>query len=490
MPHPRTLIALALTGGLALTTMTTADEPVAPPKKDKATLVKEYQDYKQVVAKTAAMVSDAKARALAGKHGLNVLNVTWEDTGRFKGSSVGPNISDVTIQVQQMDPRTEKFSLTCMPVIRFPNFSDRSADLPMHRFYLRVGNQTKDGKPKLVSLTEYLDNIRAYLSKGDSWKGERRSLLAPRDSHVLVSAQACFLPVPKGGKATFNPVIFNYQSYEGDPAVLTILATREGTSATIIDNKRDGFQAGRTWGQRLFHNHHGQRASLTGQRLSDVAKGSDGKTAGSIDEGPSVKANALSGANMVLLIQVPLKQKNPRAHGMLGAAQGGGPPMENMRRMRDEKSDVEKAVIGHGKVEGKYTEIAELDIERDTRFPVRVTVQFYKATSNGVVNAADVAQIKKEIEAVYANADHVGSLVDSGDSGRPTEYEGPKFQPPGWWASFWATHQKNTGQTREQTIAMLQELFGPNWVRFAREGQKPLGAAIAHAKAKQDGAKK
>ena len=61
-----------------------------------------------------------------------------------------------------------------------------------------------------------------------------------------------FLPIPKSGVATFNPVLFNYQSYPGDPAVLTILATREGTSTTIIDNQRDGFGAGRTWGQRLF----------------------------------------------------------------------------------------------------------------------------------------------------------------------------------------------------------------------------------------------
>ena len=49
----------------------------------------------------------------------------------------------------------------------------------------------------------------------------RTSLLAPRDTHALVSAQAAFLPVPRGGDAEFNPVLFNYQSVPGDPAVLT-----------------------------------------------------------------------------------------------------------------------------------------------------------------------------------------------------------------------------------------------------------------------------
>src|SRR6185503_13655691 len=90
-----------------------------------------------------------------------------------------------------------------------------------------------------------------------------------RDSSVLVSAQAAFLPVPQQGQAEFNPVLFNYQSYQGDPAVLVIVATREGTSATIIDNTRDSFQSGFSWGQQLFFNQNGQRAGFTGERLSD-----------------------------------------------------------------------------------------------------------------------------------------------------------------------------------------------------------------------------
>lgn len=65
------------------------------------------------------------------------------------------------------------------------------------------------------------------------------NLLAERDTHVLVSAQAAFLPVPQQGIAEFNPVIFNYQSYAANPAVLAIVVTAEGTSATIIDNERD-----------------------------------------------------------------------------------------------------------------------------------------------------------------------------------------------------------------------------------------------------------
>jgi hypothetical protein len=137
---------------------------------------------------------------------------------------------------------------------------------------------------------------------------------------------------------------------------------------------------------------------------------------------------------MVLLIQVPLKQKHP-----LDTA-GGGVMLESegvAAPAAMEKSDVEAAVIGHGPVEGLFTEIDGIEIERDERFPIRVTVQFYKATSKGVVSAADMEEITAQIERVYADGDYVGSLVVDGPSERPTEYDGPKDEPAGWWDGFW-----------------------------------------------------
>lgn len=419
-----------------------------PPDRD-------WRAYRDVVAKTVAMTGDRNARKLAADWGLKVLNVTWEDTGRYKNSAVGPNISDMTIQVQLMDPRTEQFSLHCMPVIRYPNFSDKTGDVSLDDFHLLVGNEKGRGL-KRVTLREFLGDMRSYLSNGRSWKGRGRSLLAERDTHVLVSAQASFLPIPKRGKAEFNPVLFNYQSYEGDPAVLTILATREGTSVTVIDNKRDAFQAGRTWGQRLFFNQRGQRASLTGERLSDFEHRRDIRPS----DGRAPVADSQEGLNVVLLIQVPLKQKKPmRFHGE--------EVLESLSYISKttalRKSDVEAAVIGHGRVEGPFTEIDNLDIERDPRFPIRVTVQFYKATSNGAVDAADMAEIARQIKRVYDDADYVGSLVTAPDIGRPTEHDGPKTQPRGWWHSFWHRNKKNTGQSRGDALRMLRELRGHTW---------------------------
>jgi hypothetical protein len=276
-----------------------------------------------------------------------------------------------------------------------------------------VGNE-KGGERHKVSLTELLGDLRRYLSKPESWKGDRRSLLADRDTHVLVSAQACFLPIPKEGAAEFNPVLFNYQSFAGHPAVLTVLATREGTSVTVIDNERDAFHAGRTWGQRLFFNQHGERASLTGKRKSEyvpIPRPGEPQV-----ERPEVNDPSL---NLVLLVQVPLKQAPQRRRNLSPVKKEMN--MKSARGGREAKSDVEDAVIGHGRVEGPFTEIANLAIERDPQFPIRVTVQFYKATSIGVVSADDVESIAAQIRRVYKDADYVGSLVTEGYTGRPTE---------------------------------------------------------------------
>jgi hypothetical protein len=83
-------------------------------------------------------------------------------------------------------------------------------------------------------------------------------------------------------------------------------------------------------------------------------------------------------------------------------------------------SDVEEAVIGHGKVEGPFTEIDGLEIEPDDSYPTRVTVQFYNATSNGVVSEQDMRDIADQINKVCQQADYVGSLVVEGPRGRPT----------------------------------------------------------------------
>lgn len=443
--------------------------------------------YYDAIQKTANMVSDGEARRLVEKAGLNILNVTWEDTGRYKNSSVGPNISDMTIQVMFKHGKDEnkrsiqpapglyasipdgppgRLEAKCMPVIRYDNFSDSTADLDPRDFVLLVGNE-KGTDLKRISLYDFLVDPTRYLHHPRSWKARKKTLFCDRDGKVLVSAQACFLPVPRQGKATFNPVLFNYQSTQGDPAVLTILATREGTSVTVIDNVRDRFEEGGAWGQRLFFNQDGQRASLTGERESEFKQRRQAQEEHQITPQIIVDGkSAAEGLNMVLLIQVPLKQKNPMH--MVQEASFGIDSMEvESSSILRRSSDVENAVIGHGELEGPFVEIDDLDIERDERFPVRVTVQFYKATSNGVVSSEDIRQIAEQINHVYDQSDYVGSLVTAGDTGRITEYEGAKVQPSDWWVVFWDRYENNTGEPRALAVVRLRQILGRDFQKQA-----------------------
>jgi hypothetical protein len=388
------------------------------------------EDYARVVDKVANMVSDSNATNGASRRGLSVVNVMWEDTGRAQGSSLGPNISDLSLQVRYRDARGG-FLTQVMPVIRFPNFTDRTGDIPADRFLIRVGNERSGGGSlRTVPLTDVLKDLRAFATMPDSIKGSG-NLLAPRDTHFLVSAQAVFLPIPKEGKAEFNPVIFNYQSAPESPAVLTILVTREGTSVSVIENRADDRTAqGR--GQQIYFNNKGQRAAFTAERRSDVEARITAQGGPKTEEEKSALAK---GADVLFLVQVPLVHKQQGALGgslppqkpmskPTKSAPGGAPAPQAAAAPMEEKSDVEQAVLGHGPNLGPYNEARGLRLVRDPKFPIRVTVQFYKATSNGVVNDADLDAIAKSIGSVYEHADFVGSLVvPEGDPRRPTAWQ-------------------------------------------------------------------
>jgi hypothetical protein len=383
--------------------------------------------YPEMVSRVAGMVSDREAQALASRHGMQLLNVLWEDTGRWQGSAVGPNISDVTIEVVSEERPGRPLAL--MPVLRFPNFSDRTADVRLDRVYLQVGNEREGGRPEVVSLRDFLETPGRWLSRPEAGRIRTGSLLAPRDTHALVSAQAAFLPIPRGGKATFHPVIFNYQSSARNPAVLTLLVTRQGTSLTVIDNARDTVSGGRSWGQRLFFNAAGERAPLTAERLSDVQE--KGVTANG-ESAQSLGADA----NLLMLVQVPLRYREPPRRKMQAVA---APPVAGAAKamVAEAAADMEVAVLGHGELQGPFTELDGLEVERDPRFPVRVTVQFYQAVSSARVTEAQVAGLSSLVGKVYEKGDWVGSLVcpGPGDARRPTAWDGasPPPGPVAWW---------------------------------------------------------
>ena len=414
-------------------------------------------DFVNTIERVSNIVYDSDLNHRAVSRGLNIVNIAWEDTGRAAGSALGPNITDLTLQVRHRAWNGEWMD-ALMPVVRHPNFSDRTADVPADRFFLRVGN-ARDTPLHTMSLVNVLRDIRVVSSKPDSMENDPSkpiNLLAERDTHFLVSAQAVFLPIPRSGQATFHPVVFNYQSAPGSPAVLVLLATREGTSAKVIENRSEDSTI-QGWGQELYFNEHGSRAAFTAERRSDVKARIDAQG------GPRTEADfsALGkGADILALVQIPLRHAHlgvlgglsdsglgipngsapsngPAGSGKDGSygyefsddpmAAGGFGPNDATIRVRPgpvRTSDVERAVLGHGPRLGAYREGYGTKLVRDERFPIRITVQFYKSTSDGSVTDADLDGISKNISSAYEHADYVGSLViPPGDPMRPTAWQ-------------------------------------------------------------------
>ncbi|MFX8668633.1 hypothetical protein ABTM51_21035, partial [Acinetobacter baumannii] len=81
--------------------------------------------------------------------------------GRYKDSSVGPNISDMTIQVDAPNGRPR-----LMPVFRMPNFSDVTGDVDPQDITLVVGNPRGRGLQR-VALDEYLADFDRFITGRD-----------------------------------------------------------------------------------------------------------------------------------------------------------------------------------------------------------------------------------------------------------------------------------------------------------------------------------
>ena len=287
-------------------------------------------DLEQLAKNVVTNAKSRETQQLAQKYGLNVQTRVWEDMSRTKGSVWGPAISDMTLQVKGVD----------MPIIRYPNFSDRTWDISLDDIKVVVGNQRRGEKVRFITLREYLHNFGNYLTDREPGL----SLLAPRDSEAIVSAQATMLPVEKNQNTPFNVAIFNYQTDERDPAVLAIVVSANGSSAQVVNE--DDMR-----GQKLYFNDAGQRTSFVATRLSDYRAEQGKSTSGPMTE----KEKALNG---LLVIQVPLKQHKRHTPFPSYIYESSNEMMsKSFATMSAKSSDVENVVIRPGQPEGEYDEI-------------------------------------------------------------------------------------------------------------------------------------
>lgn len=367
--------------------------------------------------KVVNILNDHTTQDLLNAYGLRAHSITWEDTARTKGSCWGPNISDMTLTIRDGNK--------LMPVIRKPNFSDVTDDVPIENFRLMVGNETGSSR-KILSLEEYLKNISKYLPDND----KRLNLYDSRDSVVLTSSQCCVIPVDKS-TTEFAVQLFNYQSSNNSPAVLVILVTKDGTSTQIIQSSN----------QKLFFNDNGKARWFTAERLQDYRERNTGQTQEKVNSYKEMKSNEKL-ENTIMMIQVPLKVANQtRTSGLydMGLSyESKGLSMfncENSARRecksyfcsvrqkckREEGRGMDMGMVGLGTINGDFIGTKGLKLERDTRFPIRCTFQYYRVTDKESISEHDIQDIASQLSQATNKAVASGSLVSNPDTGRTTE---------------------------------------------------------------------
>ena len=205
-----------------------------------------------------------------------------------------------------------------MPVIRFPNFERPHRRRAARRPQVLVGNQPAPGAAARVARATCSATCRSYLHDGSrgAASAPRCSRRATRTRWSARRRPSC--PIGQGGTAEFNPVLFNYQSAPGAPAVLTLLATPRG-------HERDGHRQR----ARRLRRPARRGASVSSSTRTASARASpasapatpaaaSSRRSGGADGGAEA-VDGPAGLNTVMVIQVPLRA--PRAGA---AARGGG----------------------------------------------------------------------------------------------------------------------------------------------------------------------
>ncbi len=335
-----------------------------------------------LIKTVASIAGNYELKQYALNIDLDIIKIAWEDTARNKDSCWGPNISDLTLQLDH--------SKTLLPIIRKPNFDDVTIDLPIKAFDVSIGNEdNKFDQLVKIPFLDYLDCPSAYISN----KNEMSSLYdKERDKHILTSVQFCILPVEKEA-CEFNVQVLNYQS-DRTPAVLIIVANSEGTSAQILCGKTP-----------LYFNEKGMACNFTAERLKEVRRRNNESEAKEMTQEEKEK-------NCLFIFQVPLKQF-PIKSNIITAKTG--------KHGHAKTLGTDDGQLSHGEPHSEFKGVQDRKIVRDFNYPIRCTLQYYKVTDTDEIPTTLLDEMKSKIDDVFSWAIKEGSLVVEGETDRKTE---------------------------------------------------------------------
>lgn len=172
--------------------------------------------------------------------------------------------------------------------------------------------------------------------------------------------------------------------------------------------------AGSVEAQRLYYNLNGRSRTFNATRLEDDRAARGVAAAGAMTTEERAK-------NVLYIIQVPLISESPtRGGGVVFACSlggGGGMAMPaaasfSYRGSEPKARGMDHAILGVGDMDlGKYPGVKNQCLRRDTRLPIRCTIQYYHVTDESQVTEAAMTQISEELQRAYTTAQAVGSLV-------------------------------------------------------------------------------
>jgi hypothetical protein len=366
---------------------TTPPPQVTPPTPTPAPPV----EWERYFDETVDLWRDSGFMGLVQKKAFSPVKISWEDIGRYAGSSWGDRISDVGIWVRkrEADPQSARLALS---VRRDSNFRDKVLVVPAEqiKIHQRVGDRTVE-KTLPVRLAELGLQSRT------------------KDRNVIVSNQFAIVPVPAASmrgawppgvppRAAFNFSIFPYGSTN-----FVITDVIEGSHEAIVGPGQH---------QLLFANIKGQKAPFTASRAEDRQD--------LLKLERELKAQGMDvDVQRYYLIQVPLRRDAAVQLSNLGtppwadqvqvlsapsyvtaapagaAAQPMPAPPATQMIAKDEaekgvakKEGLARVAIGHGETEGPYTIGANYRGARAEE-PIRVTVVYF-VTPVGKVTPKDM----------------------------------------------------------------------------------------------------
>ena len=354
---------------------------------------------------------------LFNSSGYNIQKISWEDCARDKNSCIGPNISDMTLITKDGK---------LMPMIRKPNFSDVSHDINIDKFNLPTN------KKGIVGLKDFLENIGEYANND-----KLGSMYLDRDEKILTQNQCCILPCNVNDRVEFGVQLYNYQSSRDNPAVLTILVSNKGTSVQIIENKTI-----------LYHNNSGSAHYYKAKRLGDVREERGAKTNEAVKDFKQMTDTELL-ENTLMIIQIPLLYTKPERNKMkyenltLGELSStfhidGNPHKiskscskgvsKNYNALNNSKDNFDMGNISVGSYASKYLGTKDSKFERDEKYPIRCTYQYYRLSDTSTLSEDSIQNITEQLNNIGSLSESYGSLVHS-TTDRVTE---PTPTEPRW----------------------------------------------------------